>query len=196
MQVATLKEYFLSYGDLSSVELEEEPSDYNGVGSETLKNCSACVTFTTRRSAERAFLNGKCWQGKNLKFVWLTCSTSSNEPGNGQHSSAPKSLVDTDQSAETLARTDSQEASASGNGEPENSEINNGTGRVELHEVLQCHSASISGEAESPKCEPSLTSISPEKELTKKDPSQTATSEKEIPKGISGDDGLIDRLVQ
>ncbi|KAJ6683749.1 hypothetical protein OIU85_007444 [Salix viminalis] len=194
--VATLKEYFLSYGDLSSVELEEEPSDYNGVGSETLKNCSACVTFTTRRSAERAFLNGKCWQGKNLKFVWLTSSTSSNEPGNGQHSSAPKSLVDTDQSVETLACTDSQEASASGNGEPENSEINNGTGSVELHEVLQCHSASILGEAESPKCEPSQTSISPEKELTKKDPSQTATSEKEIPKGISGDDGLIDRLVQ
>jgi len=184
LQVATLKEYFSSYGDLSAVELEDEPSDYDGVGSETLKNCSACVTFTTRRSAERAFLNGKCWQGKDLKFVWLTSSTSSNEPGSGQNSSAPNCLVDTDQSVEKLACSDSQEASASGNGGTENSEINNGTGPIELHEVLQCHSASILGEAESPKCEPSPTSISHEKELTKKDPSQTAMSEKETPEGI------------
>lgn len=176
--VATLKEYFSSYGDLSAVELEDEPSDYDGVGSETLKNCSACVTFTTRRSAERAFLNGKCWQGKNLKFVWLTSSTFSNEPGSGQNSSTPNCLVDTDQSVEKLACSDSQEASASGNGEPENSEINNGTSPIELQEVLRCHSASILGEAESQKCEPSPTSISHEKESTKKDPSQTAMSEK------------------
>lgn len=177
-----MKEYFSSYGYLSAVELEDEPGDDDGDGnddgSDTLKSCSARVTFTTRRSAERAFLNGKCWQGKNLKFVWLMSSTSST----GENSSAPKCPVQTDvQPVRKLARLDSQEVS----GEPENSERNNGDGPTELDKVSQCCSASISGEVESPKCEPSPKSISPEKESTEKDPSQTSMSEKEPPKAFS-----------
>ncbi|KAJ6751674.1 hypothetical protein OIU85_002134 [Salix viminalis] len=180
--VAALKEYFSSYGYLSAVELEDEPGDYDGDGnddgSDTLKSCSARVTFTTRRSAERAFLNGKCWQGKNLKFVWLMSSTSST----GENSSAPKCPVQTDvQPVRKIARLDSQEVS----GEPENSERNNGDGPTELDKVSQCCSASISGEVESPKCEPSPKSISPEKESTEKNPSQTSMSEKEPPKAFS-----------
>ncbi|KAJ6949579.1 zinc finger CCCH domain-containing protein 41-like [Populus alba x Populus x berolinensis] len=179
--VAALKEHFSSYGYLSSVELEDEPGDYDGDGSDTVKSCSARVTFTTRRSAERAFLNGKCWQGKNLKFEWLMSSTSSV----GENSSAPKCLVHADvQPVKKLARLDSQEVSASGNGEPENPERNNGANPADLDKVSQCCSASISGEVESPKCEPSPKSISPEKESTKEDPSQTAMSEKETPEGI------------
>jgi RNA-binding protein 26 len=50
-----LKEHFSSYGDLSNVELE----DLEANESEGLKNCSACITFTARRSAERAYVNGK-----------------------------------------------------------------------------------------------------------------------------------------
>lgn len=33
---------------------------------------SACVSFTTRRFAERAFLQGKSWQGHKLQFTWLS----------------------------------------------------------------------------------------------------------------------------
>ncbi|KAJ6423866.1 hypothetical protein OIU84_024773 [Salix udensis] len=179
--VAALKEYFSSYGYLSAVELEDEPGDYDGDGnddgSDTLKSCSARVTFTTRRSAERAFLNGKCWQGKNLKFVWLMSSTSST----GENSSAPKCPVQTDvQPVRKLARLDSQEVS----GEPENSERNNGDGPTEMDKVSQCCSDSISGEVESPKCEPSPKSISPEKESAEKNPSQTFNVRERTPEGI------------
>lgn len=41
---------------------------------------SAQVSFTSRRSAERAFLNGKSWQGHTLQFTWLP-SINSNKGG-------------------------------------------------------------------------------------------------------------------
>ncbi|XP_044502345.1 zinc finger CCCH domain-containing protein 41 isoform X2 [Mangifera indica] len=86
--VAVLKEHFSSYGDLSAVELEggELHEGVNGLDSE--KNCSARIAFTTRRSAERAFQNGKCWQGHNLQFMWLMSSGSGNDLGNRENSSS------------------------------------------------------------------------------------------------------------
>ena len=70
-----MKEHFLQYGDLFSVELEDVEND-DDMGSEALKNSSALITYSTRRSAERAYVNGKCWEGNNLQFTWLTSSNS------------------------------------------------------------------------------------------------------------------------
>ncbi|KAE8665678.1 hypothetical protein F3Y22_tig00112530pilonHSYRG00122 [Hibiscus syriacus] len=55
--VDVLKEHFSQYGDLISVEMEDMENDDDGIVSETLKNCSARITYSTRLSAERAFVN-------------------------------------------------------------------------------------------------------------------------------------------
>ncbi|KAJ0113729.1 hypothetical protein Patl1_02808 [Pistacia atlantica] len=113
-KVAVLKEHFSSYGDLSAVELEDcEVHDcVNGLDTE--KNCSARIAFTTRRSAERAFQNGKCWQGHSLQFTWLMSSGSGNDLGNRENSlSALKGSLDADvQKEEKSACNVSQEGTA------------------------------------------------------------------------------------
>ncbi|CAI9766736.1 unnamed protein product [Fraxinus pennsylvanica] len=84
--VAALEEHFSSYGDLSSVELEEsEPQETSNASLRS--NAGARVSFTTRHSAEKAFLNGKCWQGHNLRFMWITSSNSSKNIGGAGNSS-------------------------------------------------------------------------------------------------------------
>lgn len=122
--VAVLKEHFSSYGDLSTVELEDLEALDGGNGSDASRNCSARITFTTRRSAERAFVNGKCWQGHNLHFMWLISSNSGNELGGRESSpSASKGSSDADlQPAGKVACSVSLETVLSGNGEPEDSE--------------------------------------------------------------------------
>ena len=82
-----MKEHFSTFGALSNVELEDlEPND-----SEASKICSAHISFTTRRSAEKAFVNGKCWQGNNLQFMWLTSSNSRSDRGVSQEAAASRS---------------------------------------------------------------------------------------------------------
>lgn len=85
-----MKEHFSPYGELSSVELEE-------VGVHDSSQSEARISFATRQAAERAFINGKCWKDHNLKFMWLTYSSSSNDSGGRKvSSSAPKEPIDTD----------------------------------------------------------------------------------------------------
>ncbi|KAL8475412.1 hypothetical protein ACS0TY_028172 [Phlomoides rotata] len=68
---AALEEHFSAYSDLSSVVLEgSELQESNDASSSS--NVSARISFTTRRSAEKAFLHGKVWQGHKLQFVWHT----------------------------------------------------------------------------------------------------------------------------
>ncbi|KAL7190341.1 hypothetical protein ACSBR2_022591 [Camellia fascicularis] len=130
--VAVLKEHFSAYGDLSAVELEDvESSDL--VAS---KNCSAHISFTTRHSAERAFVNGKCWQGHNLQLTWLPPSNSSNDNG----------------TIREVAPVDSHKAAASGSGESEKLERKESGGeRMEQDEDLQSSSSTNSSEKKCPK---------------------------------------------
>ncbi|KAM6572332.1 hypothetical protein CsatA_016412 [Cannabis sativa] len=74
--VAVMREHFLPYGDISNVELEAVEACNGSSESELSKECSARVSFIARRSAEKAFTNGKSWQGHDLKFVWLPPSSS------------------------------------------------------------------------------------------------------------------------
>ncbi|GMI99137.1 hypothetical protein like AT3G27700 [Hibiscus trionum] len=87
--VAVLKEHFLQYGDLFSVELQDAENEDNNddIRAEPLKNCSALITYSTRKSAERAYINGKCWQGNNLQFKWLTSNTNSHSKGTSSSAS-------------------------------------------------------------------------------------------------------------
>lgn len=98
------------------------------------KKCSARITFATRRSAEKAFLNGKCWEGCDLKFVWLTSSNSSNG-GEKSPSTTPRGALSADiQPADKLASTTSQDTSASGDAESEQSERKDGDEHMKLGE--------------------------------------------------------------
>ncbi|GAA0163410.1 RNA metabolism protein [Lithospermum erythrorhizon] len=72
--VSALKEHFSGFGDLVSVELERLESDGMHV-SET--STAARICFTTRRAAERAFSDGKCFEGHTLQFMWLTQNSNS-----------------------------------------------------------------------------------------------------------------------
>ncbi|GER47966.1 RNA recognition motif-containing family protein [Striga asiatica] len=64
--VATLEEHFSAYGELSSVELEQEDTKDDSKPA----TITARVSFTTRHFAEKAFLHGKSWQGHKLQFTW------------------------------------------------------------------------------------------------------------------------------
>ncbi|KAM0958056.1 hypothetical protein EV1_023156 [Malus domestica] len=151
--VAIMKEHFSPYGDLSTVELEDLESRDCGSELEKSKDCSARITFTTRRSAERAFLNGKCWEGHDLKFTWLTFSISSNDHSGRENSpsTTPKGplLADAEPVADKEACIVSQEAAASGNGEPEHSEGISGVEHMESDEHAEPSPRSTSGEKES-----------------------------------------------
>ncbi|PQQ00895.1 zinc finger CCCH domain-containing protein 41 [Prunus yedoensis var. nudiflora] len=159
MKVAIMKEHFSSYGDLSNAELEDLESRDCGSELEASKDCSACITFTTRRSAERAFLNGKCWEGHDLKFMWLTSSISSNDRSGRENSpsttTTPKGPLIADvEPADKVTDSGSQEAAAaSGNGEPEHSERQGSVEHMEPGEYSQCSPRSTSGEKESSKGE-------------------------------------------
>ncbi|KAK4341043.1 hypothetical protein RND71_039544 [Anisodus tanguticus] len=117
--VAVLKEHFSTFGDLS-VKLEDlEPQDGNN-GLETL-NISASICFPTRRSAERAFSNGKIWQGQALQFMWLQSSNSTKDIC-VKKDADPALKQPPDASVQTIPK-DSQEENAAGIDKPEKCDI-------------------------------------------------------------------------
>ncbi|XVF14061.1 hypothetical protein REPUB_Repub09cG0024300 [Reevesia pubescens] len=152
--VDVLKEHFFQYGDLSSVELEDVEND-DVMGSEALSDCSVLITYSTRRAAERAYVNGKCWQGNNLQFTWLTSSNSisSNDPSSKETSSSTaKGPLEADvQTEEKLACSVTQKAVASDDGESENSEGESFVEHMELPEVSEHSPSPTSSVKESPK---------------------------------------------
>uniref|UniRef100_A0A2P2M2E8 Rrm/rnp domain n=1 Tax=Rhizophora mucronata TaxID=61149 RepID=A0A2P2M2E8_RHIMU len=173
-----LKDYFSSYGEVSSVELEDvELSDGGGDESEMFRNCSARVTYKTHISAGRAYVEGKCWEGNNMQFVWVISGSSIKDPGARENSPpTPKSLLNAEvqPDAESI-HTDSKEASVAGDRDPESVERNKGDNHMEYHEVSESCAPSVSCE-KSPKAEPSPSRFSGEEETSKNEPSLTATS--------------------
>jgi len=78
---------------------------------EDCPGASARISFATRDSAERAFLNGKSWHGHNLKFMWVTSSIPCSSRSSGESSSATKGALTAEvQSAEKAAHENSQNA--------------------------------------------------------------------------------------
>ncbi|MBA0666037.1 hypothetical protein Goklo_002494, partial [Gossypium klotzschianum] len=151
-KVDVLKEHFLQYGDLSAVEIEDVEND-NDMGSEAMNNCSIVITYGTRRSAERAYVNGKCWQGNNLQFTWLTSSNSSNDPSSKETSSSTlKGTLEADVQTEgELEFSVSPEVIASGDKESKNSEGESFVENMALPEVSEHSSSPSSCMKESPK---------------------------------------------
>lgn len=119
--VTILKEHFSLYGDNSTVDLEDLETDDGGNGTEVSRSCSARITFTDRRSAEKAFANGKCWQGHNLQFMWLTSTNSSKDHGVKENSPSTPKNSDHHHPVGNLEVSVSKEAVASTNGDLEKS---------------------------------------------------------------------------
>ncbi|KAJ4973104.1 hypothetical protein NE237_006278 [Protea cynaroides] len=115
--VSVLKEHFQSFGDLAAVELDDSDFCTRSASVEPSANCFARITFTTRRAAERAFLNGKCWQSHSLQFVWLAnSSNSTNELGGRESSPIPTPRAPSD--AEVPSKTSIFGSSSSSTGKP------------------------------------------------------------------------------
>ncbi|PIA29305.1 hypothetical protein AQUCO_06100076v1 [Aquilegia coerulea] len=150
--VAILKEHFSTYGDIFVVELEDIEADTGAECSEPSGSLSARITFTTRRGAETAFSNGKCWKGHNLKFSWVVVNSISTKSGRENSPTTPKGPPDAEISAEStapgslsvtgvLTTSVSHVAASIGNGEPEKS---NGTDATECMDPLEtCRSGRI-----------------------------------------------------
>ncbi|MED6207268.1 hypothetical protein PIB30_034172 [Stylosanthes scabra] len=125
--VAVLKEHFLPYGELSNVELE---GSQNGGDQQ-----EARIIFTTRRAAERAFINGKSWKDHNLKFMWVTPNNSSNASGSREHSPpAPKEPLENQQHPEEQLENSRNQESIVSDGDPKNSDINNSSEHMEMEQ--------------------------------------------------------------
>lgn len=97
-----------------------EPQDCNN-GSE-VQNTSAKISFRSRRSAERAFLNGKSWQGQILQLMWVQSSNPAKDVGVGENVT-PASKQPSDANGQSNAKigvADLPEGSVAGNHEPDN----------------------------------------------------------------------------
>ncbi|KAL5572769.1 hypothetical protein UlMin_022366 [Ulmus minor] len=113
--VDVLREHFSPYGDITNVEVEDVETSDGSSESEMSKECSARISFVTRRSAERAFVNGKCWEGHNLKFTWLTPNIPSNDQSGRETSpSRSKGQSDADVPSEKGNDQSRRETSPSG----------------------------------------------------------------------------------
>ena len=89
LQESVLADHFSSFGELSSVVLEDTEAHNHDATLKPSLSCSACVTYTTRQSAEKAFIGGKSCKGHTLRFMWLTASPGSNNHSRPQNTSVP-----------------------------------------------------------------------------------------------------------
>lgn len=89
LQESILADHFSSFGELSSVVLEDTETHNHDATLKPSLSCSACVTYTTRQSAEKAFIGGRSCKGHSLRFMWLTASPGSNNHSRPQNTSVP-----------------------------------------------------------------------------------------------------------
>ncbi|KAJ6811249.1 zinc finger CCCH domain-containing protein 27 [Iris pallida] len=97
--IAVLRDHFSHFGVISSVLLEEPVAGIENAGSILPDNCSACISFANRHSAERAYQTGKSWEGYSLQFKWLTVTPSSSST----RGTPEASTIKADQKAEIQA---------------------------------------------------------------------------------------------
>lgn len=101
---SVLKDHFAAFGELSSVVLEDAEAHNHDTTLPSL-SCSACVTYTTRQSAEKAFITGKSCKGHMLRFMWLTASPGSNNQSRPQKTSVPVRAAESPSPAGKISST-------------------------------------------------------------------------------------------
>jgi RNA-binding protein 26 len=74
-QVAAVREHFAVFGELSSVEVEDVDGHKMGLGQPLNMNNPIRVSYTTRRSAERAMTQGRWFHGQSLNLAWVSTAS-------------------------------------------------------------------------------------------------------------------------
>ncbi|VVB04248.1 unnamed protein product [Arabis nemorensis] len=141
--LAVLKEHFSSYGEVSKVELEDNPSTDSDKYHETYnENRAACVTFVKRTAAEKALANGNCWQEHMLQLVWVTRqsnrennSNNNNNPSvSREHPSIKKKCTS---SISNDPKPADEEVKASSTEEPENTHVSGENNSLDEQEAKE-----------------------------------------------------------
>lgn len=73
--VAAVREHFAVFGELSSVEVEDVDGHKMGLGQPLNMNNPIRVSYTTRRSAERAMTQGRWFHGQSLNLAWASTAS-------------------------------------------------------------------------------------------------------------------------
>lgn len=139
-QLAVLKEHFSSYGEVSKVELEDNPSTDSGKDHEThSENRAACVTFVKRTAAEKALANGKCWQEHMLQLVWVT--RQSNRENNNNNPSVSREHPSIKNKCTSSISNDpkpaDEDVKASSTEEPENTHVSGENNSLDEQEAKE-----------------------------------------------------------
>lgn len=74
-QVGAVRDYFAVFGELSSVEVEDVDNHKTGLGQPLNTNGSIRISYSTRRSAERAMTQGRWFHGQSLNLAWVSTSS-------------------------------------------------------------------------------------------------------------------------
>ncbi|XP_024369007.1 zinc finger CCCH domain-containing protein 27 isoform X2 [Physcomitrium patens] len=75
--VAAVRDHFAAFGELSSVEVEDAEGHKADPEQTWSTNSSVRISYTTRRSAERAMTQGRWFHGQSLNLVWGSVGSTS-----------------------------------------------------------------------------------------------------------------------
>ncbi|XP_073396925.1 zinc finger CCCH domain-containing protein 27 isoform X1 [Physcomitrium patens] len=75
--VAAVRDHFAAFGELSSVEVEAAEGHKADSEHTWSPNSSIRISYTTRWSAERAMMQGRCFHGQSLNLVWVSAASTS-----------------------------------------------------------------------------------------------------------------------
>ena len=88
-QVAVVREHFAAFGELSSVEAEDVDIHKMGLGHPLNANSPIRVSYSTRRSAERAMTQGRWFHGHSLNLAWVSTSSTNRSSESSVPSNRP-----------------------------------------------------------------------------------------------------------
>eukprot|EP00250_Pteridium_aquilinum_P006275 c16226_g1_i2 orf=753-4109(-) len=111
LDVATLKQHFQCFGDVANVEIEDldKKIEANHTGKHTAK-----VTFATRNVAEKAYVQGRWYEGTSLHFSWVNPPPSNSAGVTSLDSVHTESINDTSRiSSSVLAEKGSENGQSS-----------------------------------------------------------------------------------
>lgn len=76
-----MREHFALFGELATVKVEDAEGHQLDAGQPLTTNSFVRVTYTTRRSAERAMTQGRWFHGQALNLAWASVSSTNRSTG-------------------------------------------------------------------------------------------------------------------
>eukprot|EP00252_Welwitschia_mirabilis_P002560 TRINITY_DN12511_c0_g1_i1.p1 TRINITY_DN12511_c0_g1~~TRINITY_DN12511_c0_g1_i1.p1 ORF type:complete len:1026 (-),score=255.68 TRINITY_DN12511_c0_g1_i1:546-3623(-) len=80
--IDVVRDHFASFGDVTNVEVENGPSESQQISETSTQQISETssirVVYVARHLAERAFIEGRIWEGQSLQLAWVMPSNTVN----------------------------------------------------------------------------------------------------------------------